>query len=133
MIKLSDSILICALLIMGVISSLGCGKDDKVTDPQNNPPVILSLTAVPDTIHVLHSTTVTVIAEDPDGDALNYNWFPRGSELTPVSGGGNTIVLNSCSCINEPTGIVVLSIVDDGRGGTAQDSLTVWILPESGP
>jgi hypothetical protein len=117
------------ILIIAVFWS-GCGKDDKATDPQNRPPTITSLTAEPDTFHVNESTIITVIASDPDGDALNYNWEAHGEDLLPMPGEEpNTMELIICCPILEPRTAMVLSIVDDGRGGETSDSVQVWVLP----
>jgi hypothetical protein len=40
----------------------------------NRNPVIVSVTASPDTIHASESTTVYISATDPDGDHLVYDW-----------------------------------------------------------
>lgn len=60
-----------------IISFTGCDDDkDKGTGPSGGAPVISSLTADPDSVHVdLDSTsTLTVVASDPDGDQLDYSW-----------------------------------------------------------
>ncbi len=118
-----------ALVALAIAICLNCEKDDKVIDPGNQPPVITSLTADPDTFYMGSSTTITVIANDPDGDVLNYNWETHGQDLLPISSGSNTIELTTCCPIFEPATAEVLSIVDDGRGGEDRDSIQVWILP----
>jgi len=128
-IRLSGSISVVVLFVLGVIISLGCGSDDKVTNSQNHRPVILALWADPDTFYEDHSTIITVIAEDPDSDALNYNWETRGPGLLALPGKANTLELTNCCPVVGPITAVVLSIVDDGRGGEARDSIRVWILP----
>ncbi len=129
MFRLLDLRLTGALVALALTIWFGCGKDDAPTDPQNNPPVITSMTADPDTFYMGSSTTITVIANDPDGDALNYNWETHGLDLLPISGGSNTIELTTCCPVFEPSTAVVLSTVDDGRGGETSDSIDVWILP----
>jgi hypothetical protein len=120
------------LIVACGIGWIGCGEDSKGTDPDNLPPVILSITAVPDTFYAYQLTTVMVIAEDPDDDNLNYSWeaHSHGSWLSPVSGGANAMSFTNCCAISEPRSGVVLSIVDDGRGGEVRDSITVWVIPE---
>lgn len=124
-----DLRLIGALVALAIVIWLGCGKDDAPTDPQNHPPVITSITADPDTFYADGSTIITVIAEDPEGDPLNYNWEAHGQDLLPMPSDSNTIELTTCCPIFEPATAVVLSIVDDGRDGEDRDSIQVWILP----
>ena len=134
MIRLSGSISVVVPFVLGVLISLGCGNDDdnKGTNSQNHPPDILSLAADPDTFLELQTTTITVIAEDPDDDALHYNWEWRSPEIESLSAEANTVVLTTCSCIVEPITTIVLSIVNDGRGGEARDSIRIWVLPKGG-
>jgi hypothetical protein len=112
-----------------LLASPGCSDDD-VVDSENQPPVILSLVAEPDTIYVNQVTTITVSAEDPDGDELEYLWDPDQTWLTPLSGEGNRIQL-SCCCIEEEKVATIISIVRDGRGGEASDSVRIWGFPPS--
>ncbi len=129
MMRLLDLRFIGALIALAMAVWLSCGKDDKATDPQNRPPVITSVTADPDTFYMGNSTIITVIASDPDGDALNYNWEAHGQDLLPIGGGSNTMEFTNCCPVFEPATAVILSIVDDGRDGEARDSVQVWILP----
>lgn len=129
MFRLLDLRFTGALVALAITIWLGCGKDDAPTDPHNNPPVITSLTADPDTFYMGNSTIITVTANDPDGDALNYNWEAHGQDLLPIGGESNTIEFTNCCPVFEPAMAVILSIVDDGRGGETSDSIDVWILP----
>jgi hypothetical protein len=116
-----------ALMALAIALWLNCGKD-KPTNPQNRAPVITSITAEPDTFAMESSSTITVTASDPDGDGLNYSWESRG-ELLPIGNESNTLRVTNCCPVSEPTLAMVISIVDDGRGGSARDSVPVWILP----
>ncbi|HUU45018.1 MAG TPA: hypothetical protein VM118_04730 [Acidobacteriota bacterium] len=113
----------------GAAIVLGCGDDGKSVDPDNNPPTIVSITAAPDTFVANHSSTITVVAEDSDGDALNYVWETYGSQFMALPSETNTMVLTNCCPIIEPVSAMVHAIVDDGRGGTARDSVRVWAIP----
>jgi hypothetical protein len=107
---------------------MSCGKDNNGVDPGNSSPVIESITADPDTMLADEITTVTVVASDPDGDILQYEWEARKLELSSLP--GSTVMLEVCDCeIHEPTTDVVISTVSDGRGGVARDSVSVHILP----
>jgi hypothetical protein len=119
---------IAALILLASVIWLGCSEDKKGTDPNNNPPVIQSITADPDTFIAGQFTTVTVVASDPDGDILQYQWEAR--KLERIGGQGNTVMLEACDCeILVPTDDIVIATVRDGRGGEALDSVSVHILP----
>ncbi|MCK4856493.1 MAG: hypothetical protein KAT58_00830 [candidate division Zixibacteria bacterium] len=132
MIRLSLSRTIVVLFTLAAVISFSCSQDDNGTNSQNHPPVITSLTADPDTFYAEQFTTITVIASDPDGDDLNYNWEAHGSGFMSIPSEPSTLVLTNCCTVTEPITAVVLSIVDDGQGGEAHDSVQVWILPIGG-
>ena len=127
MIRSSSLIHIAALILLASVTWLSCSEDKKGTDPNNSPPVIQSITADPDTFYAGHYTTVTVMATDPDGDILQYQWEAR--RLDGIGGQGNTIMLEACACnFSEPSDVIVIATVLDGRGGEALDSVSVHIL-----
>jgi hypothetical protein len=109
----------------------GCHKDDNPVSPPdtlNHPPIIASLAADPDTFVMESSTLITATASDPDSDALSYSWELHG-ELQAIAADTNTVRVMNCCPILELTPATVLSIVNDGRGGEARDSITIWMLP----
>jgi hypothetical protein len=120
-------------IVCGFLLGLGgCGDDEKPVATENTPPVILSLTAEPDTFYALELCTITAVAEDPDDDPLQYGWAYRhsGSILVWVSATSNPAVLTTCSCnITEPLNAWVIATIDDGNGGMAQDSIAIVVLP----
>jgi len=113
---------------------VGCGDDDKTVNPNNRPPVILSITADPDTFYMYGSTTITVEAEDPDDDPLTYSWDCSlcPSPIKYASASGNTAVLTNCCEISQITEVWAFAIVDDGQGGEARDSVYVVVRPGEG-
>jgi len=115
--------------VMLLFTLIGCSDDDKPVNPENNPPVISSVTAVPDTFTAGNSTTITTVATDPDGDALTYAWEDRGSIFLPIPGGGNTLEVTNCCTIDELRGEYVIAVVHDDRGGITRDSVKVWVKP----
>jgi hypothetical protein len=126
--RLWSLIHIAALISLASVSWLSCSEDKKSVDPNNRPPVIQSITADPDTFYAGQHTTVTVVANDPDGDILQYFWEAR--KLDRIGGQGNTVMLEACDCeIRVPTDDIVIATVRDGRGGEALDSVSVHILP----
>ncbi len=65
------------LLIVLVLLNIICCDDNPVKSENRNP-VILSLTAFPDTIGPSDSAIVICNAMDPDGDTLVYDWYSNG-------------------------------------------------------
>jgi hypothetical protein len=110
----------------------GCSDDDgnPVNDPNNEPPVIESIVATPDTFIEYRNTNVIATASDPDGHSLEYNWQPRDSRLTASGGGGASIQITNCCDITEETSAFVVLTVSDGHGGQAIDSVEVTVIPE---
>ena len=49
------------MIVIVMIAAAGCGDDDKTVNPDNNAPMIVSVTADPDTFFANQSTTVTVV------------------------------------------------------------------------
>jgi hypothetical protein len=89
----------------------------EVTD--NLVPVITAITANPAIIEPGESTQLSCAANDPNGDTLSYTWTaPAGS----ISGSGATVTWTAPS---DPGYYYVGCQVDDGHGGTAEDSIAV--------
>lgn len=64
--------------------ALAIGACDKYpTRPTNRRPTISSVVAFPTTLGLGDSTLVTVIATDPDGDTLVYDWHTSNGLATP--------------------------------------------------
>jgi len=125
----SNRMLVSMLFIMLLLISAGCSDDDTATNPDNNSPVISSVTAEPDTFTAGNSTTITAVATDPDGDPLTYAWEARGSIFLPIPGGGNTLEITNCCSIDALRGEYVIAVVHDDRGGVTLDSVKVWVRP----
>ena len=122
---------IVALLLLAVVGvCLCCSDDDEIVDPNNAPPVIDSVTAVPDTFLDGEVFTVTSYATDPEGDALEYEWSYSGLDFLPVpGGGGNRVLLKNCCDIADTSLATIYSEVSDGRGGSDHDSVVVCVIP----
>jgi hypothetical protein len=121
------------LVVLAVILVLGCGSDNKTVDPGNRPPTITSISAEPDTFVADHSATITVIAEDADGDVLRYNWEMTTAGFSFLPGAiSNTKSITNCCIIEETQSAMVHAIVDDRNGGEVRDSIRVWVIPNGG-
>ncbi|MFZ5979641.1 MAG: Ig-like domain-containing protein [Candidatus Zixiibacteriota bacterium] len=130
MIKLTYFKTIQAVLLLAGTLWLGCGDDDdNATNSTNNPPVIDSVTASPDTFDEGGTTTIAVFAHDPENDNLSYLWDTRESWLTPIISSGNITQMSNCCNISQMLDDYVIATVSDGHGGSDVDSVQVWVIP----
>ena len=97
----------------------------EVVEYINHVPVILSLTADPKKIDLGATTQLTCIATDPDDDTLSYIWT---STYGPIIGDDSTVTWTA----PENEGYYYVScMVDDGRGGQAEDSVGIVVQDSS--
>ena len=90
--------------------------------PANRPPTVKAR-CEPCTVEVGRSSTVTADAQDPDGDALAYRWSaPAGRFANPSD--RQTI----WTAPDQEGPVPVTVTVDDGKGGTASDSVTIQVV-----
>ncbi len=90
-------------------------------------PILLELTADTDRITPLSPTGVSCAASDPDGDPLTYTWSASEGE---ISGEGWTIVWTP----PDTEGLFrVFVTVDDGRGGSIQESIALSVRSNQPP
>ncbi len=92
-----------------------------ITVGANQPPVISSLTANPSGVLYGASTTITCIANDPDGDTVNYSWSASGGNLTGV---GNIVTWTAPQMGGSYTVTVLAS---DGKGGQTTGNIAVTV------
>lgn len=90
--------------------------------PVNRPPTVKAR-CEPCTVQVGQQTTVTADANDPDGDTLTYKWSGptgtfgnAGDRQTPWTAPG------------QPGAVPLTVTVDDGKGGTASDTVTIQVV-----
>jgi hypothetical protein len=98
-----------------------------ITVSANHPPVIASLTAVPAALPFASRTTITAIASDPDGDALQYKWDDGNAGI--ISGIGNQISWISPS---KNGNFSVFVTVSDGKGGQTKQEIVIPVAASSG-
>ena len=89
--------------------------------PMNRPPVVKAQ-CDPCTVEVGRNSTVTATASDPDGDMLTYRWTtPQGTLATPAE-------RQTLWTAPQQEGTVPVTVtVDDGRGGTASDTVNITV------
>ena len=94
---------------------------------ENHTPEIVTLGTSTDRIEPFTITGIECVATDPDGDPLSYAWSASAGELF---GEGPEIEWGS------PTteGLYKVSVtVDDGRGGTAEQSISLRVKANAAP
>jgi hypothetical protein len=97
------------------------------TTTPNTPPEVLSLATLSERIEPFTITEIECVATDPDADSLTYTWSVSAGELF---GEGPVIEWGS------PTteGLYRISVtVDDGRGGTAEQSISIRVKANVAP
>jgi hypothetical protein len=97
------------------------------SESENNSPTISSLTASPDSLEVEETSTLTCIANDPDGDDLNYSW---SSDEGSLSGSGQTVIWNAPDFNGQ---FSVTCTVDDGNGLSDSESILITVLEPQVP
>jgi len=110
-------IAVIAGIAVGVVMALSGGGEEEA----NQAPTIASLEADPDSLAPGEGSTVTCVADDSDGDTLTYSWTANGGT---ISGTGDEI-----TWIAPPLakGYIVEVTVDDGNGGTDDDSVAIVV------
>jgi len=89
---------------------------------QNRPPTVRAR-CEPCTVQVGQSSAVTADAQDPDGDTLTYRWSaPTGTFQN--AGDRQT----RWTAPQQEGAVPVTVAVNDGRGGTASDTVTIQVL-----
>ena len=88
----------------------------------NRPPTVRA-SCNPCTVEVGRAATVSADAQDPDGDPLTYNWTNGAGTLASPT------ARQSAWTAPMQIGPVPFTVtVNDGRGGTASDSVTIQVV-----
>jgi peptidoglycan-associated lipoprotein len=90
--------------------------------PPNRPPTVKAR-CEPCTVQVGRQSTVSADAQDPDGDTLRYKWgAPTGTFANPNDR------QTPWTAPGQPGAVPVTVTVDDGKGGTASDTITIQVV-----
>jgi len=94
--------------------------------PPNGPPILTAgPTASPGTIVSKETSSLSVTANDPEGDPLTYVWTATSGS---VAGSGVTAVYTP-ALVSVPTTVEVSVVVSDGFGGSATGTVTITVNP----
>ena len=95
--------------------------------PANRAPTVKAR-CEPCVVEIGKTSTVTADAQDPDGDTLTYKWSaPNGTFANPAE--RQTIF----TCSNSAGSVPVTVTVNDGKGGTATDTITIQCVEPKRP
>ncbi len=106
--------------------AFGCVQPESVvsSDGSNNSPVIESVSVDPGLINVGTTATITVNANDPDGDQLKYGW---STALGDIIGSGAEVRYTAAFCC-VGTNIITVT-VSDTKGAKASKDILIEINP----
>lgn len=126
--------LVSVLLVLVVIAVAACAPAAPPIAPtppsppaENQPPVIISLVDERPTILLFGSSRIKCTAYDPDGDPLTFTWSATGGNF---SGAGPAVTWMAPGTAGSYKITVTIS---DGKGGSAQGSLTVTVVANQDP
>jgi len=122
------------LVMLAIVAVLGgaCGPREAppplLPPPSGNqPPVISSLVAEKMQLYPSGSTEIQCIAQDADGDQLDFKWACTGGEF---SGAGPSVIWKAPPNYGTYT---IKATVEDRKGGSAQASLTITVGANQSP
>ncbi len=116
------------LALLAVVAVVGAACGGQATAPAGNqPPVIASLVAQSQQLNPSANTEITCIAQDADGDQLNFTWSATGGSF---SGVGPIVVWKAPP--NYGTYTITVT-VDDGKGASTQRNLDITISANQSP
>jgi outer membrane protein OmpA-like peptidoglycan-associated protein len=90
--------------------------------PANRPPTVKAA-CDPCTVEVGRTSSIRATASDPDGDALTYRWScVTGTVANPAA------PTTPWTAPMQPGPVPCTVTVDDGKGGTASDTVTIQVV-----
>src|SRR5439155_973070 len=95
----------------------------KVTRHNTEPQFTSGPAASPDSITDMQTSTLSVTATDPEGDALTYSWTPSGGTIT----GSGASVTFTPPRVPTVTTFTFSIAVTDGHGGTTTGNTSVKV------
>jgi hypothetical protein len=119
------------LVLLAVVAMPGFACGGQPTPPStptgNQPPAILSLVAQSQQLYPSGNTEIQCIAQDADGDQLNFTWAATGGDFVGV---GPIVTWKAPP--NYGTYNITVT-VDDGKGGSVQRTLDITVGANQAP
>ncbi len=132
--RISRSAFGVVLVVLAVVSMLGSACAHEPPPPPtpptpsgNQPPVISSLLAQNQQLYPSGKTEIQCIAQDADGDRLDFKWACTGGNF---SGAGAIVIWNAPPNYGTYT---IMVTVEDGKGGSMQASLPITVGANQSP
>ena len=124
-------VILVTVAIPGIACDTG-GEAPPVSTPTapggNQPPVISSLTPTQTQVYPSGNTEIKCVASDPDGDQINFKWACTAGSFS--DSGPTAIVWKAPKDYGD---YQITVIVEDGKGGIAQASLTISVTANQSP
>jgi hypothetical protein len=118
------------LVVLGAVAGCGSGAHTRPTAGASRPaaavrnrPPSVRARCEPCTVHAGQTSTVSAEAQDPDGDELTYVWTAPSGALAASTARQSLWI---APMVEGPVPVAVR--VDDGKGGTASDVITVTVI-----
>lgn len=110
----------------GFLLLFGCVQPEanEINSAGNTPPKINSIVIDPVYITVGQTTTITVSADDSDGDQLNYEW---NASIGDIIGEGAKVRYSAAFCCVGSNRVNIS--VNDGRGGEVEGFIDIFVNP----
>lgn len=117
------------IIIFFTVTSLffqGCVQPESAVNSfeGNQSPVVKSVLVDPLFIKVGSTATISVDAEDPDGDVLGYSW---SAPLGDIIGNGPNVRYSATYCCVGLNTVTV--VVEDTRGAKVSETVNIEIVP----
>lgn len=116
--------IIMIILVLAALS--GCESDSVGPEDVNNPPVIHSIIATPDSVAMGGVCTLTCDADDDDNDPLSYQWIPTAGT---IADSGAVVQWTAPDSISGTFSVTCK--VSDPYGGQDVDFVNVQVQPAS--
>lgn len=108
-----------AALVVGLMTASGCVS--------NKAPVIVSLEAGKTSVSILSSTALRIVAYDPDGDEMSYEW--QASDGTLKANGDRATWTSPQTAATH----AITVKVRDSRGAEVEGKLDITVTPDTPP
>lgn len=116
--KIRSIIVVLAIVTTGCVQPLPTDSSSL----ENRSPIIRSLRADPPSIAVGSICTLTVEADDPEGDAITYAWYASAGDII---GQGPSVRYTASFCCTGSNKVTVT--VTDERGASSSKSIDVYV------